>query len=62
MMDSDGTDHRYLTQGEVTVTSPRLSPDGQRIAYVSFAGGMPHVRVVDVDGSNDRPAGAVRSR
>jgi TolB protein len=55
IMNWDGTDHSYLTQGEVTVTSPRLSPDGQRIAYMSFAGGMPHVRVVGVDGSNDRP-------
>ena len=55
IMNWDGTDHSYLTQGEVTVTSPRLSPDGQRIAYMSFAGGMPHVRIMDVDGSNDRP-------
>jgi TolB protein len=54
IMNWDGTDHSYLTQGGVTVTSPRLSPDGQRIAYMSFAGGMPHVRIMDVDGSNDR--------
>jgi TolB protein len=54
IMNWDGTDHSYLTQGEVTVTSPRLSPDGQRIAYMSFAGGNPHVRVIDVDGGNDR--------
>jgi len=54
IMNWDGTDHSYLTQGEVTVTSPRLSPDGQRIAYMSFAGGTPHVRIIDLDGSNDR--------
>ena len=54
IMNWDGTDHSYLTQGEVTVTSPRLSPDGQRIAYMSFAGGTPHVRVIDIDGNNDR--------
>ena len=59
IMNWDGTDHSYLTQGEVTVTSPRLSPDGQRIAYMSFAGGIPHVRVVDVDGSNDRTLAAI---
>lgn len=51
----DGTDHRYLTQGEVTVVNPRLSPDGDRIAYMSFTGGTPNVRVMDSDGSNDRP-------
>jgi TolB protein len=51
----DGTNHGYITQGETTVVSPRLSPDGQRIAYVGFADGAPHVRIMDVDGSNDRP-------
>ena len=51
----DGTNHNFLTQGEGTVISPRLSPDGQRIVYVSFTGGMPHVRVMDLDGGNDRP-------
>lgn len=50
----DGSDHSYLTQGEVTVLEPRFSPDGQKIAYTSFAGGMPHVRIMDADGSNDR--------
>jgi len=54
IMNWDGTDHSYLTQGEVTVTSPRISPDGERIAYMSFAGGMPHIRIMDADGSNDR--------
>lgn len=50
----DASNHNYLTQGEGTVLSPRLSPDGQHVAYVSFAGGMPHVRIMDLDGSNDR--------
>ena len=54
IMNWDGTDHSYLTQGEVTVTSPRVSPDGEHIAYMSFAGGMPHIRIMDADGSNDR--------
>jgi TolB protein len=54
IMNWDGTDHSYLTQGEVTVSSPRVSPDGEHIAYMSFAGGMPHIRIMDADGSNDR--------
>ena len=54
IMNWDGTDHSYLTQGEVTVTSPRLSPDGEHIVYMSFAGGMPNIRIMDADGSNDR--------
>ncbi|WP_345167147.1 Tol-Pal system beta propeller repeat protein TolB [Sphingomonas daechungensis] len=55
VMNWDGTDHSYLTQGEVTVTSPRLSPDGEHVVYMSFAGGMPNVRITDADGGNDRP-------
>ena len=54
IMNWDATDHRYLTQGESTVLSPRLSPDGERIAYVSFSGGAPHVRIGDVDDNEDR--------
>lgn len=54
IMNWDGTDHSYLTQGEVTVTSPRVSPNGEHIAYMSFAGGMPHIRIMDADGSKDR--------
>ena len=51
----DATNHGYITKGETTVVSPRLSPDGQRIVYTSFAGGSPNLRIMDVDGSNDRP-------
>ena len=54
LMNWDGSDHSYLTQGEVTVTSPRLSPDGEHVVYMSFAGGMPNLRIMDSDGSNDR--------
>jgi len=54
IMNWDATDHRYLTQGESTVLSPRLSPDGEHIAYVSFSGGAPHVRIRSIDGDDDR--------
>ncbi len=35
----DGTDHRPLTTGDVNAFSPRWSPDGTRLLYVSGAGG-----------------------
>ena len=54
VMDYDGTDHRFLTAGEVTVLTPRFSPDGRRIAYMSFTG-QPHIRILDVGGGGDRP-------
>jgi TolB protein len=55
VMDSDGTSHRFVTAGDSTVLTPHLSPDGNRLAYVSFAGGRPHVRLADLSSGNDRP-------
>ncbi|HSQ98499.1 MAG TPA: Tol-Pal system beta propeller repeat protein TolB [Sphingomicrobium sp.] len=55
IMDSDGFDHSYVTAGETTVLTPRLSPKGGRLAYVSFQGGVPQVRVVDLGSSSQRP-------
>ncbi|HUE78687.1 MAG TPA: Tol-Pal system beta propeller repeat protein TolB [Sphingomicrobium sp.] len=55
VMDSDGTGHRYLTVGGATVLTPRLSPGGDRLAYVSFAGEQPHVRLMNLETSDDQP-------
>ena len=41
VMDSDGYNHNYVTPGGTTVLTPRLSPKGGRLAYVSFAGRRP---------------------
>jgi TolB protein len=55
IMDSDGTNHSYLTAGETMVLTPRLSPKAARVAYVSFAGGKPQVRLIDVATGAQRP-------
>jgi TolB protein len=55
MMDSDGSNHRYLTAGDTMVLTPRLSPNASQLAYVGFADGRPGVRVVDVDSGKQRP-------
>jgi TolB protein len=55
IMDSDGTNHRYLTAGDTMVLTPRLSPKAARIAYVSYDGGRPQVRMLDVASGNQRP-------
>lgn len=39
MLDSDGSDHRALTDGNSGVGSPRWSPDGSKLLYVSSEGG-----------------------
>ena len=55
VMDSDGSNHRYLTSGDSLVLTPRLSPKASQLAYVSFAGGSPRVRVVDLGSGQERP-------
>jgi len=55
MMDSDGYGHRYLTAGDTMVLTPRISPNGSQLAYVSFAEGKPSVRLADLDTNQQRP-------
>ena len=55
IMDSDGTNHRYLTAGDTMVLTPRLSPKAARVAYVSYVGGRPQVRLLDVGSGTQRP-------
>lgn len=55
VMDSDGSNHSYLTAGDTIVLTPRMSPKGGRLAYVGFAAGKPQVRIVDLGSSEQRP-------
>ena len=55
LMDSDGYNHRYITAGDTMVLTPRLSPKASQLAYVSFTGGNPNVRVIDLSSSQERP-------
>jgi TolB protein len=54
IMDADGTNHRYLTNGDTMVLTPRLSPKALRVAYVAYADGKPSVQVMDVNSGNAR--------
>ncbi|HET7316450.1 MAG TPA: Tol-Pal system beta propeller repeat protein TolB [Sphingomicrobium sp.] len=55
VMDFDGANHVYLTDGDSTVITPRWSPSADRIAYTSFANERLQVRVADVSSKADRP-------
>ena len=48
IMDSDGSNHRYLTTGLATVTTPRFSPRGDRLVYMTTTGRRPRVMIMDV--------------
>jgi TolB protein len=51
IMDQDGANHRYLTDGSSLVLTPRFSPSQQEITYLSYAGGTPRVLIRDIDSS-----------
>ena len=55
LMDSDGFNHRYVTAGDTIVLSPHLSPKANRLAFVSFDGGIPQVRILDIASHEQRP-------
>jgi TolB protein len=49
IMDQDGANNRYLTDGRALVLTPRFSPTSQEITYLSYAGGTPRVYLFNID-------------
>jgi TolB protein len=48
IMDQDGANMRYLTDGSSLVLTPRFSPSEQQIAYMSYEGGKPAVYIYNL--------------
>ncbi len=48
LMDYDGANVQYLTDGSAIVLAPRFSPNGDRVLYTSYATGFPQIYVLDV--------------
>ncbi len=49
IMDQDGANHQYLTDGSYLVLTPRFSPTRQQITYMSYQGGIPRVYLYDIN-------------
>ena len=49
IMDQDGANHHYLTDGRKLVLTPRFSPTAQEITYLSYAGNRPRVYLFNID-------------
>ena len=61
-MNADGSGQTRLTDNPAVDISPTWSPDGKRIAFMSFRDGYPEIYVVNVDGGGltrltNHPAG-----
>ena len=49
IMDQDGANHRFLTDGADLVLTPRFSPSNQEITYVSYVNGTPRVYLFNLN-------------
>jgi TolB protein len=49
IMDQDGANNQYLTDGRSLVLTPRFSPSVQEITYLSYAAGVPRVYLYNID-------------
>ncbi len=57
IMDQDGANHKYLTDGNNLVLTPRFSPTEQKIVYMSYEAGGPQVFVYNLDNGSHVPLG-----
>lgn len=54
IMDYDGANLSYLTDGNTIVISPRFSPNGREVVYTSYQNGRPQIFLVDITTGKQR--------
>ena len=57
IMDQDGANHRFLTDGSYLVLTPRFSPLRQEITYLSYVNTSPRVFLYNIDTGNQEVLG-----
>jgi len=55
IMDYDGANHRFLTNGQWTVLTPRFAPNQQTITFMTYQDERPRVMLYDLDSGRTRP-------
>ena len=54
IMDQDGANHRFLTNGQSIVLTPRFAPNQQSIVYMSYQNDRPAIYVYDLASGRQR--------
>ncbi len=54
IMDSDGANHRFITNGRSTALTPRYSPDYKSLVYLSYINGNPRIYIYDIGTGQQR--------
>ncbi len=57
IMDQDGANHAYLTDGSYLVLTPRFSPSNQTITYVAYINNQPRVYLFNLESGQQRSLG-----
>ena len=57
IMDQDGANHRYLTDGGTLVLTPRFSPSTQEITYLAYYNNQPRVYLFNIDSGRQEVLG-----
>ena len=60
IMDQDGANHRFLTDGADLVLTPRFKPDAKRVAFMAYHGLVPQVYELDIASGRQRKLGNFR--
>ncbi|MFW2831008.1 Tol-Pal system beta propeller repeat protein TolB [Sphingomonas sp. ID0503] len=54
IMDQDGANHRFLTNGQSIVLTPRFAPEQQTITYMAYTNNRPRIYVYDIGSGRNR--------
>jgi TolB protein len=57
IMDQDGANHQFLTDGKTLVLTPRFSPTTQEITYMSYVNKRPRVYLFNIDSGRQEALG-----
>lgn len=57
IMDQDGENHKFLTNGASMALTPRFSPNLQKVSYLSYSGNVPKVYILDIETGRQRLVG-----
>ena len=57
IMDQDGANHQFLTDGKSLVLTPRFSPTAQEITYMAYVNGTPRVLLYNIDSGQQEVLG-----
>ena len=55
IMDQDGENHRFLTDGSTLVLTPRFSPTALEITYLAYYNDLPRVYLYNIETGRQEP-------